>query len=434
MKTFKIHTFGCQMNEHDSEKIAFLLRERGLVPGQEGRPDLFIINSCAVREKSVQKLYALLGRTRDWAAKGTVVGVVGCVAQLEREKLIRHFPHLRFVVGPGSYPSLESLLERILKGERVVAARWEGKWWETGGALRQKPAVAYINIMEGCDKFCTYCVVPFTRGRERYRPLPWILDEVKRAVDQGYREIQLLGQNVDSWRWEEYRFWHLLDEVRKVPGLKWLRFITSHPRDFTREIAEVMAEGEPITPYVHLPLQAGSDKILRLMKRGYTREEFVEKVAMIRERVPNSSIGTDIIVGFPYEEEEDFQRTLEVVRWAEFDNMYSFHYSPRPFSYAGRNLPDNVPREIKRRRLLELQALQAEIQRRKNASFVGKTVEVLATGRSARDPEAFMGRDLTYRVVNFQCRRDPLGRILQVEIEEAGPHSLKGKVVHEPSR
>ncbi len=433
MRTFAIHTFGCQMNEHDSEKIAYLLKEKGLVLQEDGRPDLFIINSCAVREKSVQKLYALLGRTKKWAERGTVVGVVGCVAQLEREKLMRHFPHIRFVIGPGSYPSLSSILDRVLQGERVVAVRWEGKWWETAGALRQKPAVAYINIMEGCNKFCTYCVVPFTRGRERYRPLGWILDEVKRAVDEGYKEIQLLGQNVDSWKWEGYRFWHLLDEVRKIPGLKWVRFITSHPKDFTREIVEIMAEGEPITPYVHLPLQAGSDKILRLMRRGYTQKEFLEKVEMIRERVKNSSIGTDIIVGFPYEEEEDFQETLEVVKKAEFDNMYSFHYSPRPLSYAARKFPDNVPKEVKRRRLLQLQNLQAEIQLRKNRAFVGKTVEVLATGRSAKDPRAFMGRDITYRVVNFSCRRNPIGEVLQIEIKEAGPHSLRGEVKNEPS-
>ncbi len=431
MRTFRIHTFGCQMNEHDSEKIAYLLMEKGLVPAEDGIPDLFIVNSCAVRDKAVQKLYTLLGRTKKWAAKGTVVGVVGCVAQVEREKLLRHFPHLSFVIGPGSYPSLDELLDRILEGEKVVAARWEGKWWETGGALRQRPAVAYINIMEGCDKFCTYCIVPFTRGRERYRPLPWIIDEVRRAVDQGYMEIQLLGQNVDSWRWEKYRFWHLLDRVRKIPGLKWVRFITSHPKDFVPEMVSIMAEGEPITPYVHLPLQAGSNRILNLMRRGYSKEEFLEKVEMIREKVKLSSIGTDIIVGFPYEEEEDFRQTLEVVKRVEFDNMYSFHYSPRPLSYAGRNFPDNVPKEVKRRRLMELQKLQAEIQLENNRRFVGKVIEVLATGRSAKDPEAYMGRDITYRVVNFSCKRNPIGEVLQIEIKEAGPHSLKGEVKNE---
>ncbi len=433
MKTFRIHTFGCQMNEHDSEKVAYLLEKRGLKPIQQGIPDLFIVNSCAVREKAVQKLYTLLGRTKKWAEKGTVVGVIGCVAQMEREKLLRHFPHISFVVGPGAYPSLEKTIDRVLSGEKLVETRWEGKWWETGGALRQKPAVAYINIMEGCDKFCTYCIVPFTRGRERYRPLPWILEEVRRAVDEGYREIQLLGQNVDSWKWEDYRFWHLLDEVRKIPGLKWVRFITSHPKDFTQEIVSIMAEGEPITPYVHLPLQAGSNKILRLMRRGYTKEEFLRKVEMIRKRLPHSSIGTDIIVGFPYEEEEDFQQTLEVVKKAEFDNMYSFHYNPRPLTYAARNLPDNVPREVKIRRLMELQQLQAEIQRKKNMKFVGKTIEVLATGRSAKDPNAYMGRDITYRVVNFPCRRAPIGEVLRIRVKEAGPHSLKGEVVGEPS-
>ena len=434
MRTFRIHTFGCQMNEHDSEKIAYLLMEKGLVPAEDGIPDLFIVNSCAVREKAVQKLYTLLGRVKKWAAKGTVVGVMGCVAQVEREKLLRHFPHISFVIGPGSYPSLNELLDRILAGEKVVAARWEGKWWETGGALRQRPAVAYINIMEGCDKFCTYCIVPFTRGRERYRPLPWIIDEVRRAVDQGYREIQLLGQNVDSWRWEEYRFWHLLDRVRKIPGLRWVRFITSHPKDFVPEIVFIMAEGEPITPYVHLPLQAGSNRILNLMRRGYSKEEFLEKVEMIREKVKLSSIGTDIIVGFPYEEEEDFLHTIDAVKRARFDNMYSFHYNPRPLSYAGRNFPDDVPKEVKRRRLMELQELQAEIQLENNRRFVGKVIEVLATGRSAKDPEAYMGRDITYRVVNFRCRRNPIGEILKIRITEAGPHSLKGEVVDEPSR
>lgn len=419
------------MNEHDSERIAFRLEQLGYEKANKGIPDLFIINTCAVRDKAVQKLYTILGRVREWTRTGTIIGVVGCVSQIERDKLIKRFPHVSFVLGPQSYHYIEETLRKVNAGEKVVKTRWEKSWWESGGAVRENPAVAYINIMEGCDKFCSYCIVPFTRGREIYRPLPSILEEVKRAVDQGFKEIQLLGQNVDSWRCGDYRFWHLLDKVRKIQGIKWIRFITSHPRDFSNEIIDIMSEGEPISPYVHLPIQAGSNKVLAAMRRGYTREEYLDIAIKMRERVPFSSIGTDIIVGFPGETEEDFYLTLDVMERVRFDNLYSFHYNPRPMTYASRFLKDDVPREVKRRRLMELQELQKKIQLKKNRAFVGKTVEVLATGRSAKDNRAFMGRDATFRVINFRYEGNPIGKILRIKIKEAGPHSLKGDVIDE---
>ena len=430
--TYRIYTFGCQMNEHDSERLAFELEKFGYTKAGNGIPDLFIINTCAVRDKAVQKLYTMLGRVREWARRGTIIGVVGCVAQVEKERLIKRFPYISFVLGPRSYPYLLEALSRAKKGGKLVKADWGKNWWETGGARRENPAVAYINIMEGCNNFCTYCIVPFTRGRELYRPLSFILDEVKRVVDQGYKEIQLLGQNVDSWKCDNYKFWHLLDRVRNIRGIKWIRFITSHPKEFSKEIIDIMAEGEPVSPYVHLPIQAGSNKILAAMRRGYTREKFLEIAIEIRKRVPTSSIGTDVIVGFPGEEEKDFMQTLEIMKAVRFDNLYSFHYNPRPFTYAGRFLKDNVPKEVKRKRLIELQELQKEIQLEKNRNFVGKTVEVLVTGRSAKDKRAFMGRDATFRVVNFEYEgENPIGKILEVKIKEAGPHSLKGEVIGE---
>ena len=429
--TYRIHTFGCQMNEHDSERIAFRLEQLGYNRSEKGIPDLFIINTCAVRDKAVQKLYTMLGRVKEWAGRGTIIGVVGCVSQIEKDRIIKRFPHVSFVLGPQSYSSIEETLKRVERGEKVVKTRWEKSWWESGGAVRESPAVAYINIMEGCDKFCSYCIVPFTRGREIYRPLPSILDEIKRAVDQGFKEIQLLGQNVDSWKCDKYRFWHLLDKVREIPGIKWIRFITSHPREFAREIIDIMSEGEPISPYVHLPVQAGSNRVLEAMRRGYTRERYLEIAMKIREKVPDSSIGTDIIVGFPGETEGDFLQTLDIMKQVEFDNLYSFHYNPRPMTYASRFLKDDVPKEVKRRRLIEVQNLQKEIQLRKNRKFAGKTLEVLATGRSARDEHAFMGRDATFRVINFRYEGNPIGKILKVKITEAGPHSLKGEVVDE---
>ncbi len=419
------------MNEHDSENLAFNLEKMGYEKAGEKIPDLFIINSCAVREKAVQKLYTMIGRAKEWTKKGTILGIIGCVSQVEREKLIRRFPHISFVLGPGSYSYIKETVEKAKRGEKVVLTRWDNNWWETKGSVRIKPAVAYVNIMEGCDKFCTYCIVPFTRGREKYRPLSLVLDEVKRAVDKGFKEIQLLGQNVDSWRWEEYKFWNLLDRVRRIKGIKWIRFITSHPKDFSEEIINIMAEGEPISPYVHLPLQSGSNGVLKRMKRGYTREEYLKITAEIRERVRNSSIGTDVIVGFSGETYKDFLQTIDVLKKVEFDNLYSFNYSPRPLTYALRFLADDVSKEEKTRRLRQLQELQSKIQLGKNKRFIGKTVEVLATGRSAKDEKAFMGRDATFRVINFKYNGNPIGKILRINIKEAGPHSLIGEVADE---
>ncbi len=433
MRTYAIYTFGCQMNEHDSEKMAGVLEEMGFRRARDGeRPDLFIINSCAVREKSVQKFYTLIGRAKKWVRKGTVLGVTGCVVQLEREKLLRHFPHISFALGTGSYPLLKEAVERAFRGEKFSSFRWSRACWEVDHPVRELPSVAYVSIMEGCNNFCSYCVVPFTRGREKYRPFKSILEEVMRLDSEGYREVQLLGQNVNSWRDEEegMSFPQLLQELAsRVKNIKWIRFITSHPKDFTDELIDVMAQGEPISPYVHFPLQAGSDRILALMRRGYTAQRYIEIAERIRERVANSSIGTDIIVGFPTETEEDFERTLEVVRRLRFDNMYSFKYSPRPFSYAARFLKDDVPPDVKTRRLVQLQELQKKIQLEKNLSFIGKELEVLVVGRSKKDKQAYMGRDATYRVVNFRSEKDVMGKLVKVRITGAGPHSLMAEVV-----
>ena len=428
--TYYIHTFGCQMNVNDSEHIAEILHQAGLRPANSPeKSDLIIINTCAVREKSEEKLFSFLGRLKTYKKKKNIrIGVTGCVAQLRREEIFRKAPHVDFVVGPDNYYRLQEL---VFSGNKEVATAWHTDWRELPTPLiRTSPISAYVTIMEGCNNFCTYCVVPFTRGREKYRPLNLILDEIKKLADSGYQEIHLLGQNVNSYQDPEsgQDLVDLLERVNQIEGLQWIRFITSHPRNFHRRLAEAMAHLEKVCHQLHLPVQAGSNKILTLMKRQYTREEYLEKIALVRELVPDVSLSTDIIVGFPGEEEEDFEQTLDILRKVQFDNIFSFRYSPRPRTAAAR-LPDSVPLEVKRERLVRLQNWQRNIQLAKHKALCGRVMKVLCTGRSKKDPSQFSGRNEAYQVINFASPRDVFGQFVQVKIIDYGPYSLKGELV-----
>ena len=428
--TYFIHTFGCQMNVNDSEHIGEILHQAGLkaAPSPE-KCDLIIINTCAVREKSEEKLFSFLGRLKPYKEKkNIIIGVTGCVAQLRREEIFRKAPHVDFIVGPDNYHRLREL---VFSGTREMATAWHTDWHELPAPLkRTSPVSAYVTIMEGCNNFCAYCVVPFTRGREKYRPLPLILDEIKKLADSGYQEIHLLGQNVNSYRDPQsgQDLVDLLEKVNQIEGLQWIRFITSHPRNFHRRLAEAMAHLEKVCHQLHLPLQAGSNKILSLMKRQYTREEYLEKIALLRELIPDISLSTDIIVGFPGEEEEDFEETLEVLRQVQFDNIFSFRYSPRPRTAAAR-LPDSVPLAVKRERLIRLQTLQKNIQLAKHKSLLGQVMKVLCTGRSKKDSTIFSGRNEAYQVINFASPRDIVGQFVKVRIPDYGPYSLKGELL-----
>lgn len=433
LQTYFIHTFGCQMNVSDSEHIGGLLQKEGLKPVSSWKEsDLIIINTCAVRQKSEEKLFSFLGRLKSLKQrKNITIGVVGCVAQLRQDEIFAKAPYVDFVVGPGNYHRLNTLIRPVAKQAKQLATNWYSGWHEISAPVqRTSPVSAYVTIMEGCNNFCAYCVVPFTRGREKYRPLAYILEEVNKLADFGYQEIHLLGQNVNSYRdpISGEDLVDLLEKINSINGIRWIRFITSHPRNFNLRLAKAIASLEKVCHQLHLPLQAGSNKILKLMNRGYTREEYLEKVEMVREFIPNISLSTDIIVGFPGEEEEDFTQTLDMLKRIKFDNIYSFRYSPRPRTAAAK-LEDSVSLETKRKRLIQVQAQQKEIQLAKHKAQVGRVMEVLCTGRSKTDEMIFSGRNEAYQVINFLADTDVTGKFVLVKITDYGPYSLRGKMI-----
>ncbi len=432
-RTFFLRTFGCQMNENDSERIAGVLAAAGARPAERAEDaDIIIVNTCAVREKSEEKLYSYLGRVRPRPENRPVlIGVAGCVAQAGSAELIARRPFIDFVVGPDNYLRLPELIKRS-GGRTVVADEWTAEWRETPASLvrRRSPVTAYVSIMEGCDNFCSYCIVPFTRGREKFRPLRHIRFELAELAARGYREILFLGQNVNSYRDPETgtSFAALLAEAGRAPGLKWVRFLTSHPKNFSADIVEAMASSPVICRQVHLPLQSGSTAVLARMNRGYTRGDYLAKVALLKERIPGISLSTDIIVGYPGETEEDFRETLSALEAVRFANIFSFRYSPRPRTAAAKG-PDDVPVETKQRRLMEVQSLQKGIQTALHKSLEGATMPVLGVGPSRKDPAVFAGRNESHQVVNFRSPTDVGGRFVQVKITGSGPYSLRGDLV-----
>jgi tRNA-2-methylthio-N6-dimethylallyladenosine synthase len=430
---YYIHTFGCQMNENDSEHLAGLLSSSGLEPAlSPEESDLIIVNTCAVREKSEQKLYSLLGRFESIKKKNkTLIGVVGCVAQLYRSKLWDKNPSIDFVIGPDNYCQIPYLLPPS-PGEKVISTQWSTEWHEIPfqQVRRESLVSAYITIMEGCNNFCAYCVVPFTRGREKSRPMSHILAEAEDLASKGYKEIQLLGQNVNSYEDPDtgHQFPVLLEEIDHIEGIEWIRFITSHPKNFTKNIALAMKEASKVCHQLHLPIQSGSTSVLQRMNRDYTREEYLEKIAVLRDLMPDISLSSDIIVGFPGETQEEFDETLSLIETVRFTNIFSFRYSPRPFTSAS-NEKDNVTFEEKKKRLIQVQALQKKIQLEVNRSFLGQTQKVLCTGRSKKDPHVYSGRNQGYQVVNFNSNKEVIHQFLQVHITSCGPYSLFGQAV-----
>lgn len=430
---FFIQTFGCQMNENDSERIAGLLTTEGAVPAANPEESgIIIINTCAVREKPVDKLYALLGRMKKLKQQtnpGSVIGVTGCVAQLKQNEIIQKMPFVDFILGPDNYWRLNELLSQN-RQNKFVAYEWCKEWHEIDATARTSRISAFVTIMEGCNNFCSYCVVPYTRGREKFRPAANILKESKELAQAGYVEVQFLGQNVNSYRDPQSQadFSYLLAEAARIEGIEWIRFITSHPKDLSEEIAAVMQRETTICRQLHLPLQAGSNSVLKRMNRRYTREEYLEKIAMLRRYMPDISLSTDIIVGFPGETKKDFEATLQVLEIVRFTNIFSFRYSPRPRT-AALKYPDDVTMEEKRARLIKLQSLQKEIQLKMNKELVGRSLKVLCLGRSKKDPLIYSGRNEAFQVVNFSSPKDVTGQFLQVHIDSCGPYSLRGKAV-----
>ena len=429
---FYIHTFGCQMNENDSERIAGILSAAGGKKSDtpEGS-DLIIINTCAVREKSEEKLYSYLGRLASLKKrKNMIIGVVGCVAQLYKSELLEKKPFIDFVLGPDNYHHISEIIQSN-HGEKFTSTNWSREFHEVPHELtfRENSTSAYVTIMEGCNNFCSYCVVPFARGREKCRLMQNIILEVQDLANKRFKEIQLLGQNVNSYKDSETGkdFSALLKEVSLVDGIEWIRFITSHPKNFTREIAVAMKETKKACHQLHLPIQSGSSSVLKRMNRRYTREEYLEKINFIRDLMPDISFSTDIIVGFPGETEKEFQETLSVLEEVQYNNIFSFRYSPRPFAAASQE-KDSVSFEEKKRRLIEVQQLQKRIQLELNKSLIGRVMKVLCLGKSKKAPHIYSGRNEGYQVVNFKSKNDVIGLFVDVRITSCGPYSLQGVV------
>jgi tRNA-2-methylthio-N6-dimethylallyladenosine synthase len=434
-RTFYIETFGCQMNEHDSEKVAGVLLRRGY--RQVASPDqarLIFYNTCSIREKAAQKVFSRLGefnpRNNFGRESGKVIGVLGCVAQQEGEEIFERAPWVSLVCGSASYRKLPLLLARLEAGENRVAGLETDtdETFETELTRRDHPFRAYLTIIEGCDKACSYCIVPYTRGPERNRASDSILREVRELADVGYTEIQLLGQTVNSYRDPSSRhltFAELLLAVAEVRGIRRVRFMTSHPRDLGADIVEAIDASPALCDHIHLPVQSGSTRVLRAMQRTYTREEYLEKIAMIRGARRRISITTDIIVGFPGETEQDFDETLSLLDAAQFDGGFLFQYSPRPHTPAA-IMADAVPEATKSHRLHMLLERQRAIQLQRNQDLLGHVFEVLVEGASRREMQ-WTGRTSSNRVLNFTSSRpDPLGEYIRVRVTGAGPNSLTG--------
>lgn len=449
-RRFYIETSGCQMNVHDTEKAAAVLAGMGYT--QVVRPeeaDLLLMNTCMVREKPQQKVYSRVGefkrgrRGRN-ALQAPIIGVMGCVAQAEAEKIFRKAPDVKLVIGTHSIAKLPELIGQLDSGfARAidVSQTKEPDFLEISPAEHQTPHVAFVTIIEGCDNFCSFCIVPFTRGRERSRPAIRILDEVVGLRKRGYHEVQLLGQNVNSYRGsfegiedeslargDRSPFANLLELMARRSGMERIKYTTSHPRDFNQQIVEVMDDYENLCPWVHLPAQSGSSRILRLMRREYSRDEYMEKISAIKRARRDISITGDMIVGYPGETEADFEETLSLVREVEYDGLYMFKYSPRPNTHAAKR-KDSVPDEVKTERLLRLQQTQAEVQRRRFQRYIGRELEVLVEGRAARGQGQVSGHTACNKVVNFTAPEAVVGSLVRVRIQAATQNSLLGEAL-----
>jgi len=435
-KTFYLETFGCQMNVHDSEKVIGTLLAKGYAQVETPEEaELVLYNTCSIRDKAEQKVFNRLQQFKR-AGKGKVFGVLGCVAQQEGEKIFDRAPHVSLVCGSASYNKLGEMLVQIEAGDRRVTGLSldTDETFETPLTRRDNPHRAYITIIEGCDKACAYCVVPFTRGPERSVTSANAMAEARKLAAAGYTEIQLLGQNVNSYRDPSPAGWDfatLLTRVAEVDGIRRVRYTTSHPRDFGKNIVDAMDANPAICDHVHLPVQSGSTRVLASMDRVYTRDEYMRRIEWLKGARRRYSITTDIIVGFPGETEDDFNQTLELLDQVEYDSLFSFKYSPRPNTAALR-MEDAVPEEEKQRRLTVLQEKQRSIQIRRNAERIGRLHEVLVEGRNQALGQ-WIGRTSCNRTLNFTAEatgaESLVGRYLPVRVTRAGPNSLVGEQV-----
>ncbi len=435
-KTFYLETFGCQMNAHDSEKVVGTLVSQGYrqVPTVE-EAGLVLYNTCSIRDKAEQKVFHRLADYKKFEKQGKKFGVLGCVAQQEGQKIFEKAPYVSLVCGSASYRNLPQMLIQIEAGNRRVTGlddRETDECFETEFTARTNPHRGYITIIEGCDKFCSYCVVPYTRGKERSRTSDSVLAEARQMADLGYTEIQLLGQNVNSYRdpTGKKSFADLLVAVGETPGIHRVRFTTSHPRDFGKDIVEAIESAPTLCDHVHLPVQSGSSRVLDAMQRLYNRDQYLERISWMKSSKREISITSDIIVGFPGETEEDFQETLSLLDVVGYDGVFAFKYSPRPNTPAI-HMDDAIPDQEKSRRLAALLEKQRGIQHSTNQKHLGQHLEVMVEGKNEARKQ-WIGRTSQNKTLNFITPADfnlELGSYVPVQVTVAFPNSLLGEIV-----
>ncbi|PTQ55347.1 MAG: tRNA-i(6)A37 methylthiotransferase [Candidatus Carbobacillus altaicus] len=437
-KKYLIYTWGCQMNVHDTETMAGILELMGFVPTEDEKgADLILFNTCAIRENAEDKVYGELGRLKALKQEkpGLILGMAGCMAQEEGvvARILKSYPHVDLVFGTHNIHRLPVLIHEALMSKEMVVEVWnmEGEIVEHLPKARQGGIKAWVNIAYGCDEFCTYCIVPYTRGGERSRAPEEILSELRDLARQGYKEVTLLGQNVNAYgkdfKTRMYTFADLLKDVHALP-IPWVRFTTSHPRDFDSRAVDVLARGGNLLEHIHLPVQSGSDRVLKAMNRKYTREHYLELVAEMRSKIKDVSFTTDIIVGFPGETEEDFDQTLTLVETVRYDGAFTFIYSPREGTPAAK-MDDTTPMSVKKARLAKLNEVLARITYERQQTLLGRTVEVLVEGVSKKDETVLTGRTRANKIVHFYGPSSLIGQFAEVRIEDAKTWTLYGKLI-----
>jgi len=434
-KTYFIDTYGCQMNVADSELVESLLHIQGYTKApQIDHADAIFVNTCAIREHAEEKVHSQLGRYDLIKQKkpDTIIGVLGCMAQSLKHDLLENRPYVDIILGPDSYRKLPELLNRKKVDTKSLVDTTLSRFeiYDDLFPSRENGVNAWISIMRGCDKFCTFCIVPFTRGRERSRPIQGIIDEATQAVHDGFSEITLLGQNVNSYRNEDREFHHLLADVAQIPGLKRVRYTSPHPQDMTDELLETMGQYDTICNYVHLPLQAGNDRILKRMNRTYTKSHFLKLAHSIRERLPGVGISTDIIVGFPGETAAEFNETLSVMEEVKFDSAFNFKYSPRRGTKAS-EYDDQIAEDVKQDRLSRVIELQKKHTLERNLDLVGSTQIVLVEKESKRSKQQWAGRTDSNKWVIFDKKDVHIQDMIAVQIREAKGITLRGELLNQ---
>lgn len=438
-KFYKIITYGCQMNVHDSEKLAGMLENMGYEKTEnKNEADIILFNTCAIRENAELKVFGKVGSLKNLKKENPelIIGIGGCMMQVDEivNKIHEKYPYVDLVFGTHNIHKVPELINEIKEQKEKVYEVWP----EADGLIPDTPVKregdykAWVTIIQGCNNFCSYCIVPYVRGRERSRNLNDIINEVKKIVDDGVKEITLLGQNVNSYGNDldnNVNFAMLLSELNKIKDLKRIRFMTSHPKDLDLEVIKAIKNNNKICEHFHLPVQSGSTKILEKMNRGYTREEYIELVKMIRNKIDNPSITTDFIVGFPGESDKDFEKTIDLVKKIRFDMAFTFSYSPRKNTRAA-DMEAQIDDEVKDKRLKKLMNIQNEISLEENKRFLGETVEVLVEGESKNNPETYMGRSRRNKLIIFPKEEGIKGEIVDIKINNVKSWTLYGEIVN----